>query len=88
MAALSRGALESGVQMSPVPQPAKAILAVRRITNRRVAAVYACSPHYVGRVLNGLQEPSPRFRAFLAAFLDLPEDALFRSDESAVANVG
>lgn len=66
---------------NPVPQPAKAVLALRRITNRRVAAAYGSSDHYVGRVLNGLQQPSPRFRAFLAAFLDAEEDELFRRDE-------
>lgn len=70
------------VLVYPVPQPAKAILVMRRCTNRRVARAYGCSEHYVGAVLNGRQQPSARFRAFLSAFLDVPEADLFRSDEA------
>lgn len=62
-------------------QPAKAVLAMRRITNRRIAAAYGATEHYVGRVMNGSQPPSSRFREFLAAFLDVPEDELFRPDD-------
>ena len=60
-----------------VPPPAKGIVALRRIPNRQIADAYQCSPHYVGRVLNGLQPPSTNFRAFLAEYLDLPEAELF-----------
>ena len=60
-----------------VPIPAKGIIALRRIHAVRIARAYKCSPHYVGRVLNGLQPPSTNFRAFLAEYLDLPEAELF-----------
>lgn len=57
---------------------------MRRITNRRVAAAYRCTEHYTSRVLNGHEEPSPRFRSFLAAFLDVPEDKLFRPADRSI----
>lgn len=64
--------------MSPVPQPAKAVLAMRRISNREVAAALGISAQYLGRVLNGYVEPSARLRAEVAAFLSRPESKLFR----------
>ena len=66
--------------MRPSPQPAKAILALRRRTNRSIAAATGKSVHYVGRVLNGWQAPSPEFRAQVAALLELPEEVLFRPE--------
>ncbi len=75
--------------MYPRPQSAKAVLAMRRLPQRHVAAKYGCSPTYVGRVVNGFVPPSVAFRRFLVEFLDLPEDQLFRdeqrADEGAVA---
>lgn len=72
--------------MYPVPQPAKAILAMRRTTNRRVAAATNTSEHYVGRVLNGYYKPSAAFRRSVAALLDLPESELWRpADDRVVA---
>ncbi len=64
--------------MRTTSQPAKAVLALPWVINTRVAAAYGYSQHYVGRVLNGVIEPSPRFRAFLATFLHVPEGELFR----------
>lgn len=63
------------------PQPVKGVLALRRITNRQVAASFdpPITEHYVGRVLNGQENPSPRFRLALACLLGMPEEALFRS---------
>lgn len=71
--------------MSPVPLPAKAILASRRISNRAVAASFSpgMSAHYVGRILNGFLPPSPRFRAGVAAMTGLAEETLFPLDPPA-----
>lgn len=66
--------------MQPIPQPAKGILALRRITNVQVAAAANLSHHYVGRVLNGWQAPSAEFRSAVADLVGLPESALFRDD--------
>jgi transcriptional regulator with XRE-family HTH domain len=65
----------------PEPHPAKGVLATRRITNKRVAGLYGCSPLYVGRVLNGYEKPPKRFRAFLSELLGMPEDDLFHEEE-------
>lgn len=62
------------------PVPAKGILAMRRITNRAVADGYGASELWVGRVLNGREPPSRRFRAWLADYLDADESELFDSD--------
>lgn len=64
----------------PTPQPAKGILALRRLTNRRVAIATNRSEQYVGRVLNGWQAPSQEFRAAVAELVGLPESTLFRDD--------
>lgn len=66
----------------PTPHPAKGILAMRRITNRRVDSVLDMNPLFVGRVLNGYDKPTPRFRAGLSALLGLPESALFRDEDA------
>jgi hypothetical protein len=66
--------------MRPVPQPAKAVMASKRRTNRSIARATHKSEHYVSRVLNGWQKPSPEFQAQLAAILELPQDVLFRRD--------
>lgn len=64
-----------------IAQPAKGVLARRRITNRAVAAAYGCSWHYVGKVLNGYEAPSRAFRGFLAGYLGVPADQLFCPEE-------
>ena len=64
--------------MEPTPQPAKAIVALQRRTNRSIAAELAYCEHTVGRVLNGIEPPSARFRTGLSALLGLPEEVLFR----------
>lgn len=66
--------------MQPVPQPAKGILAVRRVTNVQIATATNRSSHYVGRVLNGWQAPSAEFRSAVAELVGLPESALFRDN--------
>jgi hypothetical protein len=68
------------MESRPVPQPVKAIAAAQRRTNRSIAAATRKSEHYVCRVFNGWQAPSPEFRAGVAAIFGLPEDALFRRD--------
>ena len=72
--------------MQPAPQPVKAIAASRRMTNRSVAQATRKSEHYVGRVFNGWQAPSPEFRAGVAALFGLPDDVLFRRDWFQVEN--
>lgn len=69
----------------PEPQPAKAVLALRRISNRSVARQLGCSEAWVGRVVNGLAPPSARFRRELAALLTLPEELLFRPGDKQAA---
>jgi hypothetical protein len=66
----------------PEPHPAKGVLATRRISNRRVARALACSPTWVGRVLNGHVPAPERFRSGLAELLDYPEALLFHDPEA------
>ena len=66
---------------TPLPHPAKGVLAQRRITNRRVAETLGYSEHYVSRVLNGYMPPSPRFRRDVAGMLDVAESDLFRDEQ-------
>lgn len=62
----------------PTPLPAKAVLVMRRIPFKRVAAAGGLSPHYVYRTLNGWVPPSERFRQTVLALLgDVAEDDLF-----------
>jgi transcriptional regulator with XRE-family HTH domain len=65
----------------PRPQPALAVMRMRRISNRQAARSLGYNAHWFGRVLNGYKPPSPKLRRALADFLDLPEAALFRDDE-------
>jgi transcriptional regulator with XRE-family HTH domain len=62
----------------PEPQPAKGILALRRITNRQVAQHLGVTPEWVGRVLNGYARPPDRFRAAVSELTGAPEAELFR----------
>lgn len=64
--------------MVPDPQPAKAVLVMRRIQQSDVAAKIPCSRTWLYRVLNGYVEPSERIRRRMSYLLDLPEDELFR----------
>lgn len=65
---------------APVPQPAKGILAMQRTSNARVARLYGCSPHYVGRVLNGYEKPPARFELFLSELTGQSTSTLFREE--------
>ena len=60
------------------PHPAKGVLAMRRITIRHLARGLDMHEIVVGRMLNGLEPASPRFRAGLSALLDLRERVLYR----------
>lgn len=48
--------------VSTKPQPAAAILRLRRIPNRQLAEETDFSPAWIGRVLNGYATPSKKFR--------------------------
>jgi hypothetical protein len=61
----------------PRRHPVVAVLAMRGIPNRKVARDLRRNAHHLGRVLNGYVPPSPKLRRALAAYLDLPEAALF-----------
>ncbi len=67
--------------MPPRPQPAAAVLRMRGIANRELARHSHYSETWTSQVLRGRVPPSDRFRRAVAAFLDLPEAALFREDE-------
>jgi len=64
----------------PKPQPAKGILALRRITNRELARHLGCTPEWVGRVLNGYVRPPDRLKAAVAELTGAPESELFREE--------
>lgn len=57
--------------------PAKGILAVRRLTQRDVAAGIGCNPTYLCSVLNGERRASAAFQSRLAQYLGLPASELF-----------
>jgi transcriptional regulator with XRE-family HTH domain len=65
------------------PQPALAVMRMRRIKSCEAAQGTGYTRTWVSLVLNGHRRPSPEFRRKLAAYLDLPEAALFRDDEPA-----
>ena len=69
-----------------LPQPAKAEIALRRLTNRAVAQRLGVSEEWVGRVLNGRVPAPERFRHDLAKLLGLPEERLFRRGEELFAS--
>lgn len=71
--------------MVPVPQPAKALIAMRRRTLTSLAHELGVSHHYLGRVLNGYVPPSARIRRGLAVALGVPEEMLFRPTDERVA---
>lgn len=70
--------------MVPVPQPVKAVIAMRRRTLTSLAAELGVSHHHLGRVVNGYVSPSDRIRQGLAEALNAPQELLFRAaDEEA-----
>jgi transcriptional regulator with XRE-family HTH domain len=69
----------------PRPQPAAAVLRYRGCTNRELAAAIDYTETWISQVLRGRVRPSPEFRAKVAAYLDLPEAALFHDEQPAGA---
>ena len=67
------------------PQPAKALLALRDINQTAAARDLGCTPHCIGRVLNGRERPSDDFKARLAEYLDTPAVELFVDNLADVA---
>ena len=65
---------------SQAPHPARGVLAMRRISIRRIAGRLGLHPITVGRMLLGQQPATPRFRVGLAVLLRLPESELFREE--------
>jgi hypothetical protein len=63
---------------TPEPQPAKAELALRRITVGAIARHLGVSRGWAGRCLNGWTEPPASFRRGVAELLGRPEHELFR----------
>jgi transcriptional regulator with XRE-family HTH domain len=64
----------------PRPQPALAVLRMRRITNAEAARRCGYTQTWVSLVLNGHRRGSAEFRRKLAIYLDLPEASLFHDD--------
>ncbi len=62
----------------PDPQPAVAVLALRRITRRQIQLELGMSEDWLRRQLNGYAEPCRPLRAALPTLLGLPESELFR----------
>lgn len=62
----------------PEPQPAKAVITMRRLRQSDLARQLGVSATFLGLVLNGRVAPSPRIRTGLSLLLELPEEALFR----------
>jgi transcriptional regulator with XRE-family HTH domain len=54
---------------------------MNRITVAGLARQLGCDRHHLGRVLNADQPASADLRAKVAAYLDLPEEQLFRPTE-------
>lgn len=59
-------------------QPAKGVLAMRRISQREAARAIGCTATYLCSVLNGAVAPSEQFRQRLALYLNEPAEQLFR----------
>lgn len=69
--------------MSLEAHPAKAELAVRRVSIRAVAERIPVSAHYLGRVLNGYARPTARIVEGLERVLGRPRDELFHPESLA-----
>lgn len=64
--------------MPRAPQPIKAKLAERRITNRWLGQQVGVNAHTLGRIINGQVLSWPKLRRRCAQVLGLPETELFR----------
>jgi hypothetical protein len=62
--------------------PVVSLLARRRLSRTWLATQIPCSPSWLSVVLNGHQPASPRIRRRLSEILELPEAALFHSQEN------
>lgn len=62
----------------PRPNPIKAILASRRISQRALAHRVGCSYRHLSRIVNAHARPSPELADAISTALGLPTDALFR----------
>jgi transcriptional regulator with XRE-family HTH domain len=62
------------------PQPAKAVLALRGITNAQIARDLGYTEHWVGRVLNGREKVSDEFVDRLGQYLGEDVSGLFVTD--------
>ncbi len=62
------------------PQPVRALLHQRRISNRALAQQLKCSPQFVSQVLLGQAKPPNRVRSLLVELLQTPADSLFDPD--------
>lgn len=65
----------------PNPQPAKALLALRRISIVALAEHVGVTPWYLGRILNGYERPSARVTDAVSDALGEPVEALFRAED-------
>jgi len=66
--------------MFPDPQPVKALLAERRISQSAVARRLEKDRAYLGRIFNGFVRPSSEIVAALSELLGEPAEKLFRPD--------
>ncbi len=59
------------------PQPARALLHARRVSNRALARQLGCSPQFVSRVLLGQAKPPIPMRRLLSRLLEVDVAELF-----------
>lgn len=64
-------------------QPAKGLLALRRLTVRQAAADTNYCTHYVGQILNRKIPPTAEFARRFSEYLDVPAEELFDDPVSA-----
>ena len=67
---------------TPMPEPAKGVLAVMRISVRRVAEEAGVSIGFASRALNGYVTPSPKVRSAVQRLTGRPASDLFRETSS------
>jgi len=73
-------ALITATKAVPVPHPAKALMASRRMTIRELASEVGVNASSLGRILNNYEEPWPKLRTAVAEALGITEDACWRSE--------
>lgn len=61
------------------PQPLKAVLVMRRVSQRSLARALGISENYLSRIVNGYYPPTRSVAMRIADFLGHPEAALFRA---------